>query len=225
MHFLRSGVLVGLLIGGLQTALGGQPKPRPSLQAGSQGSRSSPLPQRKEFFHFKGRGPDQPLTPGAVHVYLFDLEPGDFLDIQVEQKDLDVAASVLGPGQRFLFRVDRLNGAWGSEQIPLLAEGGGTYTVEVKVVGKGRGTYQIRIQPGREATARDRQNYLGALAYWRGEKLAEGKGADRLLAEGKFEEAQRAWTESGYLMGQADASFQLGQLRGKRRAWSESIVP
>jgi len=211
---LLSSTASGLLLGGAQAAWGGQPNLRP--RTGGEPA------QRKEFLRFRGRGTDQPLPPGATHAYLFDLGPGDFLDIQLEQKNLDVAANVLGPGNRFLFRVDSLNGAFGPERVPLLAESAGRYAVEV--VDGGSGTYQIRVPPRHKATARDRQNYLGAMAYSLGKELAAGGGKDRLLAEKEFQKAIRAWTKSGYLAGQADASFRLSRLHRDRKAWRESIV-
>lgn len=209
-----------ILLEGSEPSSGSQSAPRPVSAAAERKVPSQPPPPpAKEFRPAQGRGPVQTLAEGEVHAYLFDLVPNDFLEIVVEQNDLDVAVNVFAPEKQLLFTVDSLNGATGPESIPLLAESAGQYRVEVEK--GGRGTYRIVVPLKRKATTRDRQNAVGALAYSRGKGLV-GQRQNR-LAEREFEQALASWKQSGNLAGQADVAYQLEKLLRDRSAQTQAL--
>jgi len=186
-------------------------------------SKLPPPPKRVDLGEFEGQSPKRSLPSNITHVYSFDLGADDFRDIQVNQRNLDVALHVFDPEHQPLFIVDNLTSATGIEQVPLLASRPGRYILEV--TGSGTGTYQLIIGPKRKAKPRDRQNARGAVAYSQGKGLERGTGAERSRAEPSFGRALQEWTASGYLMGQADASMKIGELRLDRRDWKSSIAP
>jgi len=195
---------------------------------GSQPAAHSVAPKRtpsqpflaphQEFLNFQERSRDLSLDKDEVHAYIFDLEPDDFVDIEVEQQDLDVVAEIKGPGKQQQVEVDRWNGRNGPESIPLLAKGAGRYRVEL--TGEGDGTYQILVRPKRKANTRDRQNAAGALAYSRGKEL---KSSKRQEAEEELRKAFAAWQASGFRAGEADAAYEIEKLLSARGAFSEAL--
>ncbi|HEX3554322.1 MAG TPA: CHAT domain-containing tetratricopeptide repeat protein [Thermoanaerobaculia bacterium] len=189
--------------------------PAPTRPAASAKKVPSPPvklpPLRRDFPNFYGQSSALFLVKDEVHVYSFDLEPGDFVDIEVKQQGLDVVAEIKGPGTQPPVEVDRLNGDSGPENIPLLAEVAGRYKVELR--GGGDGTYQILVPPKHKATARDRQNAAGALAYSRGSKTEKTREAEQ-----EFRKALAFWEASGFRAGQADAAYHLQNLLPKREA-------
>ena len=168
-------------------------------------------PPRKEL-NFQGRKDGLSFAPGETHAYFFDLEPDDFVDIDVDQQGVDVTATIKAPGGQPPVTVDRWNEDSGPENIPLLAAVAGRY--EVDLTGGSRGTYQILVSPKRKATPRDFQNAAGALAYSRGTALRGGK---RREAEREFRKALASWEASDYREGQADAAFELAGLFSDRK--------
>jgi CHAT domain-containing protein len=212
MGLLQSGGLVcrslslSAVLGALILAKGSQPSEGspPPLQPPVAKKVSSPpaQPQRHEFLNVVGRRQDLSLAKNEVHAYLFDLEPDDFVDIEVEQEGVDVAAKIYAPGGEPPLEVDRSNGHLGRESIPVMAQAAGRYNVEL--TGEGRGTYQIRVRPKHKAKARDRQNAAGALAFCRGLKAGKNR-----VAEQELRKALAFWEESGFREGQADAAYEL----------------
>jgi CHAT domain-containing protein/Tfp pilus assembly protein PilF len=200
-----------------------RPAPRPARPlAAAKKVPAPPVPPRREreFFNFEGRKSGLSFAKDEAHVYLFDLEPDDFVDIEVDQQGVDVAAKIFPPGAEVeLIEVDRLNDKNGPENIPLLADhGSGRYKVELD--GQG-GIYQIRVLPKHKATSLDCQNAAGAAAYFRGKGLKrEGKPRE---AEQELRQALASWKTSGYLAGQADANRHLGGVFGGRGANREAV--
>lgn len=215
-RILSLGVVFGTLILGFKPSEGSQPAPRPA--AAKKNPSFPPQLSRREFTNFQGRR-DLSLAKDEVHVYLFDLQPDDFVDIKVEQKGLDVTAKIDAPGKLPTVEVDRLNGDSGPEAIPLLAEVAGCYRVEL--TGSGSGNYQILVPPKRKATPTDRRNAAGALAYSQG--LVELKAKQKKEAEKAFRKALESWVASGYLAGQADTNYQLEKLLHDRDARREAL--
>lgn len=208
-HVWGTGLLVGLLLGGAP------PHPRPMDQ------RAAPPESRPEKRASEVR--PRRLVAGEAHTYRFDLEPGEFVAIEVEQQRFDIVARVWGPAGETLFGVDSLNGLLGPEQVPLLARTRGRYTVEI--TGNGPGRYRIHSQAKRRASAPDRLNNEGAVEYWRGLELKKGDASARRRAESAFAAALAAWTKSGFRAGQADASYRLGRLRLDRKDWRGVVAP
>lgn len=223
---VRRILLLSVVLGVLILAQGSVPpsrdsKPVPRSARPLAAAKKVPPPPRheREFPNFEGQSSGLSFAKDEVHVYLFDLEPDDFVDIEVGQQGVDVTANVYGPGEPPV-KVDRWNGDSGPENIPLLAEVAGHYRVEL--TGGVDGTYQILIHPKRKATVRDRQNAEGALAYSRGTAL-KGGITPNLLAEQEFGKALAAWKVSGFQAGQADAAYELERLVAQRKSPSAAL--
>lgn len=152
----------------------------------------------------------QTIQKGERHLYRFDLEAGWFLLFVVEQEGVDLTVDVSTKNGEHLFQVDGLNGKRGPEPVSLLAETPASFDVQVSTEDQ-EGRYRVRIDRRRLATEEDRAWAAGARAYWRGRSLTrEGAPAEEI--EKSFREALRQWEKAGYLEGQGDALYKLGEL-------------
>ncbi|HVS00537.1 MAG TPA: CHAT domain-containing tetratricopeptide repeat protein [Thermoanaerobaculia bacterium] len=95
---------------------------------------------------------------GEVHAYLFDLQPGWYAGLSVEQQGVDVEVGLYDPQGRRLTLVDSPSNAQGPEPVPVVAEAAGTYRLEVRSLGAQTSPrrYEVRVEALRPATARDR---------------------------------------------------------------------
>lgn len=174
----------------------------------------------KKFSPQQGWSKPAVFSKNEAHAYVFALSPGDFLDVEVEQDGVDVEVRVLAPGEQLLYTVDSLNGAKGPERVPVLAQAGGLYTVELRA-GDAGGSYKILVPTKRKATDPDRRNVEGASAYSRGKELQK-KGSQQ-AAEREFKKALAAWEKSGNLVGEADAAYRLEKLLFEQEAWGDAV--
>src|ERR1051326_8739456 len=72
------------------------------------------------------------LAGGPTHFYEVNVSSGQFLRLIVDQKGIDVEATICTPDGREAARVDRPNGAYGPKAISLLADQSGLFTLQVK---------------------------------------------------------------------------------------------
>ncbi|HYO14459.1 MAG TPA: CHAT domain-containing tetratricopeptide repeat protein [Thermoanaerobaculia bacterium] len=190
-------------VGGPKTQ--GPPKPPPQLKD----------PQDRSL---------QKIHKREMHLYRFHLETGWFLLFVVEQEGVDLAVDVYAESGKHLFQVDGLNGKRGPEPVPLLAETPSSFNVQVSTEDT-EGRYRVRIDRRRPATEEDRAWAAGARAYWRGRHLAKEEAPAEKI-EKSFQEALRQWEKAGYLAGQGDALYKLGDLysRSPRKESKEQAL-
>jgi CHAT domain-containing protein/Tfp pilus assembly protein PilF len=106
-----------------------------------------------------GRLIERELTGGQSHSYQIELASGQYLNVVVFQRGIDVAVTVIGPDAKPLMEVDSPNGALGPEPVGLIAGTPGTYRLDVHSLDEGapKGRYDIRVLELRSATENDRQ--------------------------------------------------------------------
>jgi CHAT domain-containing protein/tetratricopeptide (TPR) repeat protein len=150
----------------------------------------------------------QGIEPGVVHVYEFDLKPGEYVRFVVDQDGADVETAIFADGL-FLFKVDSLTKAHGPEDVPLLASEATSFRIEISTLQQGQ--YRPRIAIRRPATEEDRAWFEGAKAYDSCRSLPAGETPDREI-EACYLKAARFWEKAGYDLGRADALTKLGKL-------------
>jgi CHAT domain-containing protein/Tfp pilus assembly protein PilF len=134
--------------------------------------------------------PDKPieeaLAGGQSHSYRFTLADGQYANLVVDQRGIDIAVKTFGPDGRQIIERDSESRAQGQESVALVAKETGGYRVEVraKMKGAAAGRYQIRFAELRAATDRDRtlfeadEFYYQATELSRAGKLAEAQKLD-----------------------------------------------
>ncbi|HEX8738142.1 MAG TPA: tetratricopeptide repeat protein, partial [Pyrinomonadaceae bacterium] len=133
-----------------------------------------------------GKQIERELSGGAVHIYNINLAAGQFVRLVVEQRGIDVVATLIEPGGRKIVEADSPNGTEGTETVTAITEVAGKYQLEVRSLEKdaANGRYMARVEELRAATTEDRERVKGLNEA---ERLAEE--GERLFETGKYVEA------------------------------------
>ena len=139
-----------------------------------------------------GKPIERELAGGQAHDYRLTLTAGQFLYVTVEQRGIDVVASLVAPDGKKLIEMDSPNGTQGPEPVMLVAEASGRYRLEVRSLEKNAavGRYEVRIEELHLATGRDRSLIAAQRAVTEADLLqADGKVESLLKAIQKYKEA------------------------------------
>src|SRR5262245_33150673 len=98
------------------------------------------------------------LAGGRQHAYRIRLGADQFLKVIIEQQGIDVVAQVSGPDGKQILEFDSESRLQGQEEVLLASEAGGEYqlTIQPEQERAPAGSYEIRIEELRVATATDR---------------------------------------------------------------------
>src|SRR5215510_8996861 len=160
-----------------------------------------------------GRPLERMIGGGEIQRYRIALSPGLYMRVAVTQQGIDVIVTVLDPAGRKIARVDRPYGAYGPENVSVIAEAAGDYTIEVWAESKfaAPGKYFITATETREATAEDRRRVTAEGAVSEGEELRLSPSADTLSkAVEKFNQAAAIWRSLGDSYEEAVAIYGRG---------------
>jgi CHAT domain-containing protein/tetratricopeptide (TPR) repeat protein len=158
-----------------------------------------------------------------VDVYEIDLAAGQYLHATVDQLGIDVEVNVFAPGRRPLFQIDGLTGAWGAEEIHLVAAKAGRYRLEVVPEQAGPGRYLARLEALRPATTADAIRAAAERA------LCKARGWDRRVppptaAAAELERSAHLFSRVGAVARQAEALYELGKAYLNRHRPGEALA-
>ena len=106
------------------------------------------------------------------HRYRIHLAAGQFLELVVEQRGIDLAASLFAPTGELLIAMDSPNADLGPEPVLLLAQKTGDHILEIRNGDpESAGDYTLRVLRCRDATKRDRTRAAAAEHHWRGDQM------------------------------------------------------
>jgi hypothetical protein len=91
-----------------------------------------------------GKPVERQMQGGESHTYEIMLSAGQFLDLVVDQRGIDVVVQVVAPDGKQLLEVDSPNGTQGPEPVKLIAEAAGTYRFQVLTQSCSRRTLGLR---------------------------------------------------------------------------------
>ncbi|MBX7223560.1 MAG: CHAT domain-containing protein [Blastocatellia bacterium] len=230
-------VRVGLVsrifpLGSLLLWLGFAPAPvapfsLPVFQSSGNGtSVQEPQTERLE----PGKIIQRELKGGESHSYQVSLATGQYLHVVVEQKGIDVVASVIGPSGERLAEVDSPNLNQGFEPLFLVAPTDGAYRIHINSLDKAAplGRYEVQIKTLRAASPPDRDRFSAQKMVRAAEELAEKRNpAVFPKAIEQYEAALALWQATGERDREAFALYALGVLyftAGKAQQSQESIL-
>lgn len=98
---------------------------------------------------------ERELGNSEVHQFTLSLEQNNFVQLVVEQREIDVIVKVFTPSGKSLGEFDSPNGAEGPEHVSFVALDAGTYQIHVGPLDQTnttKGSFQIKILEVREAT-------------------------------------------------------------------------
>jgi len=163
-----------------------------------------------------GTAIERQLSGSRSDTYEVTLKAGQFVDIVVNQRGVDVAMTISGPDGKQLAEVDGPNGMHGPERLVLIAETAGVYRLVVhpyRDTGPA-GRYEIKIEALREATSADRIHVDAQNRLIEAQQLWAKRTADSLKeALPKFEESLSLWRTLGDRWGEADVLWYLADVQ------------
>jgi len=114
-----------------------------------QGSTTCALSQvvQKSIPLEQGKLIERELAGGESHSYQLNVATGQYAYVIVDQKGIDVVASLFGPDGKLITAVDGPNGSNGAEPVHITAEATGIYRIEVTSFEKDArpGRYEVKL--------------------------------------------------------------------------------
>ena len=142
----------------------------------------------------RGQTVERELKGGEAHSYSVALTAGQYLNVVVEQKGIDVIVTLFDPTGKKAAEVDSPNGTLGPEPISMIAEATGNYRLEVRSLKNtaALGYYEAKLKELRTATEQDK-NAIVAQQIFNEAELLSSEGTTKSLQETikKYEESLR----------------------------------
>src|SRR5262249_23453593 len=144
--------------------------PRAQAPAGARGASQS---SRESISLEAGKPVERELSGGRSHFYKIDLTSGQYIQIGVSQRGIDVVVALYTPDSKKIDDTDSEHTTEGSETISAIADGAGLYLVEVSSTEKTAqtGRYEIKVKELRAATAEDKYRVAGETVFREAERL------------------------------------------------------
>ena len=209
-HRETAALLAGLLL----AACDRSPPPKPAVI--SPAVRASPAhPAAKALRLAPGVLDEAALEGGEERAYLLDLIAGQYAGLVVDQQGIDVEVRLRASGGRIVAAIDSFNGMIGPEPLPVVAETGGRFRLEILSGDPGApaGRYVLRLDALRPATARDRAWVEAERMLAAGvQSYQKGTRASLKVALTLEEEALARFRTLGLPAREAEALFILGTI-------------
>jgi len=156
---------------------------------------------------------EKTLSGGEFHTYEINLNMGQYIDLVVDQRGIDVVLILYDPTGKQILEVDSPNGTQGPEPVSIVAEASGAYRLEVRPMGKAAATgrYEIKIENLRQAISQDRDRDAAERIFSEANQFrAQGKADSLRKAIEKYNEALPLMKASGNKLREALTLNYLG---------------
>ncbi|MEW5975599.1 MAG: CHAT domain-containing protein [Acidobacteriota bacterium] len=187
--------LLQLVLAALEGPALGQAQEKPDTSALARG-----IPVEREI-----RG-------GQSHGYEFNSTAGEYIGISLEQRGVDLVATLIGPDGRPLAEYDDESFTGGREQIDWISETSGNYRLEVSPRSKQAsiGRYEVRLDEQRMASLPDRQRLAVQVIYLEARILRRGSSESQQQAAEKYVEVVGRWRALGDRRMESHTLYNLG---------------
>src|SRR5688572_27712698 len=156
------------------------------------------------------------IAAGEVHRYQLGLGAGQFLQIAVDERSIDVRMVLSGPDGGVIVEADTPNNSLDPERVLLVASAPGQYRLEIQSSpsGTASGSYSLQVEELRAATEADSQR-LTAAGSLREADLLRGEGSAQSLRSSlaKYEKALAVCRSLGDRRREASSLFGVGKCR------------
>ncbi len=161
------------------------------------------------------------IKPGEIQIYQVTLAAGDYVQVLLEQKGVNVALRLVAPDGKQLADVDTQNFRQGIERLYWVTKGAGNFQIEVRSLEKDLGgPYQLRLEEVRSASHTDQLSFQALQLYWEGFRLgAQGDAESRTKAIETYEQVAKLFHDAGNKWGEGAALHKIG------RTYSDSRQP
>lgn len=130
---------------------------------------------------------EQKITDRKIHRYKFNLQKGEFFQVRVNQKGVDIFLLLLDKKGKKLARMDSPNGANGYETLTFVANSTGAFVLEIKKLKEefGEGNYTIRRELSRTAIETDKNRVAAEEAFAKATEITAQIFINGILVEKK----------------------------------------
>lgn len=148
-----------------------------------------------------GKPIERELAGGQWHSYQIALTVGQYLQLAIEQRGINVTLVISGPdGKHLTEEADSSNGSTGVESASVVAETIGYYRLVVRSPEKETksGRYEVKIAELRPATAQEQKHFAAQKTCAEAEQLSSGDTPNALRqAIVKYDTALPLWRAAG----------------------------
>ena len=160
-----------------------------------------------------GQPVEREMKGGEAHSYTVALLAGQFLNVVVEQKGIDVVVALFDSDNKKIAEIDSPDGTQGAEPLSLIIEKAGTYQLEVSSLEKSApaGRYEAKIAELRVATEKDGK-IIEAEKATNSAELLDAQGTAQSLAQAvkSWEQAANLWHALENKQREGDAVSRIG---------------
>lgn len=159
---VRVGFLAALVL-----AVTSRPTPRLSEHPAAVSPESAPIPRKVRELKLPLLSQARDLPKGSVHAYSVPLKEDEYLELRIEQKEVDLKVELLDSSRHHLYTVDSPSGLEGAEEVFLVGPPqGGELRAELSS-DEGEGSYVLRVVARRPARERDRSRAQASEEFYR----------------------------------------------------------
>jgi CHAT domain-containing protein/tetratricopeptide (TPR) repeat protein len=200
-------IWVGLLV---------SPSPWPSsshVQASDGARRAAQSAQETDSLE-PGKPIERELSGGQSHSYKITMISGQYLQVVVDQRGIDVAVALFAPDGKKISEVDSEHLVEGSEIVSAVAEAPGAYLIEARSAEKTAkaGRYEIKVEELRAATAEDRHRVAGEAIFREAERLQNGTLEAKRKSIEMYHEAVDSYRRASDRKGEAVTLGAIGEV-------------
>jgi CHAT domain-containing protein/tetratricopeptide (TPR) repeat protein len=179
-----------------------------------------------------GKPVEREVSGGQSHSYKITMISGQYLNVVVTQRGIDVAVSLFTPDGKKISETDSDPLIEGSETVSAIAEAPGAYLIEVRPPEKTAksGRYEIKIKELRAATAEDKYRVAGEVIFREAERLQNGTLEAKRKSIEKYHEALDSYRRASDSKGEAqtlnnigEVYWSLGDMRKALEKYNESL--
>jgi CHAT domain-containing protein/Tfp pilus assembly protein PilF len=190
------------------------PWPGSSLVQASDGARKAAQSPHETDSLEPGKPIERELSGGQSHSYKITMISGQYLQVVVAQRGIDVVVALFTPDGKKISEVDSEHLVEGSETVSVIAEAPGAYLIEARSVEKTAraGRYEIKVEELRAATVKDKYRVAGELVFREAEQLQTGTLEARRKSVEKYYEALELYRRAGARSGEAGTLNRIGEV-------------
>src|SRR5262249_37218505 len=179
-----------------------------------------------------GKPIERELSGGQSHSYKITMVSGQYLQVVVDQRGIDVAVALFAPDGKKIAEVDSEHQVEGSETVLAIAEAPGAYLIEARSAEKTAkaGRYEIKVEELRAATTEDKYRVGAESLFREAEQLQAGTLEAKRRGIEKYQEALDLYRRASDRRSEAETLgsigtvyYSLGEMRKALEKYNEAL--
>jgi tetratricopeptide (TPR) repeat protein len=189
--------MINLLRAGAQATTSLRPVASP-VQA-SASDRGATQSAEESISLEPGKPVERELSGGQSHSYKITTISGQYLQVVVAQRGIDMVVVLFAPDGRKISEADNDHLIEGKETVSAITEAPGAYLIEARSPEKTAkaGRYEIKVEELRAATAEDKYRVAGETIFREAERLSYGTLEAKRESVQKYHEALDLYRRAG----------------------------